>query len=119
LLDGHPEIGAPLIAEALRTFVELGDDDGVAESLEALAGVAASKDEAVRALRLASAANALRQRAGIPPVEIEQQRLDRWIAQASAGLTHDDTARAHDEGRLMTTDQAVRYALEEAIIALT
>ena len=119
LLDGHPEIGELHIAEALRTFVELGDDDGVAESLEALAGVAASKDEAVRTLRLASAANALRQRAGIPPVEIDHQRLDRWVAQASAALTADDTARAHDEGRQMTTDQAVRYALEETIIALT
>jgi hypothetical protein len=119
LLDGHPEIGELLIAEALRTFVELGDDDGVAESLEALAGVAASKDESVRTLRLASAANALRQRAGIPPVEIDHQRLDRWVAQASAGLTADDTARAYDDGRQMTTDQAVRYALEETTIALT
>ncbi len=119
LLDGHPEIGEQHIAEALRTFVELGDDDGVAESLEALAGVAASKDEAVRTLRLASAAHALRQRAGIPPVEIDHQRVDRWVAQASAGLTADDTARAHDEGRQMTTDQAVRYALEETMIALT
>ena len=118
LLDGHPEIGEPFIAEALRTFVELGDDDGVAESLEAIAGVAASKNEAVRTLRLASAANALRQRAGIPPVEVDHQRLDRWVAQASAVLTADDTAQAHDEGRQMTTDQAVRYALEETMIAL-
>jgi predicted ATPase/class 3 adenylate cyclase len=118
LIDGHPEIGEPLIAEALRTFVELGDDDGVAESLEALAGVAASKDEAIRAIRLAGAANSLRQRAGIPPVEIDHQRLDRWVAQASAGLTEDDTARAHDEGRQMTSEQATRYALDETISAL-
>ena len=118
LLDGHPEISEPLIADALRTFVELGDDDGVAESLEAFAGIAASKDEAVRTLRLAGAANALRQRAGIPPVEIDHRRLDRWVGQASAALTAEGAARARDEGRQMTTDQAVRYALDESIITL-
>ena len=63
LLDGHPETGKPLVASALRTFVEFGDDDGVAESLEALAGIAAAEDDAFRTLRLASAADALRQRA--------------------------------------------------------
>jgi predicted ATPase len=118
LLNGHPEIGEPLIAEALRTFVEFGDDDGVAESLEALAGIAAAKADAVRTLRLASASDALRQRAGVPPVGIDRQRLDRWVAQATAALTADDVARARDDGRQMTTDQAVRYALEETITAL-
>jgi hypothetical protein len=44
--------------------------------------------------------------------------LDRWVGQASAGLTAEGAARAHDEGRQMTTDQAVRYALEESIITL-
>ena len=87
LLDGHPEIGEPFITDALRTFVEYGDDDGVAESLEALAGIAAAKCDVVRTLRLASAADALRERAGIPPVGIDRQRLDRWIAQASAALS--------------------------------
>jgi tetratricopeptide (TPR) repeat protein len=118
LLDGHPEIGEPLIAEALRTFVELGDDDGMAESLESLAGVAASKGDTVRTLRLAGAADALRERAGIPPVEIDHERLDQWVAQAGAGLTAEDSARAQDEGRKMTTDQAVRYALEHTVTAL-
>ena len=93
LLDGHPEIGEPLIADALRTFVEFGDDDGVAESLEALAGIAAAKGDAVRTLRLASAADALRERAGIPPVGVDRQRLDRWIAEASAALTADAVAQ--------------------------
>ena len=87
LLDGHPEIGEPLIAEALRTFLEFGDDDGVAESLEALAGIAAAKDDPIRTLRLASASDALRERAGIPPVGIDRQRLDRWVAEARAALT--------------------------------
>jgi predicted ATPase/class 3 adenylate cyclase len=112
LLDGHPEIGEPLIADALRTFVEFGDDDGVAESLEALAGIAAAKDDALRTLRLASASDAVRERAGIPPVGIDRTRLDRWVTQASAALTSDAIAQAHDQGRQMTTDQAVRYALE-------
>jgi predicted ATPase/class 3 adenylate cyclase len=118
LLDGHPEIGEPLIADALRAFVEFGDDDGVAESLEALAGIAAAKHDPIRTLRLASASDALRERAGIPPVGIDRQRLDHWITQASAALTADAVARAQDQGRQMTTDQAVRYALEETITTL-
>jgi predicted ATPase/class 3 adenylate cyclase len=117
LLDGHPETGKPLVASALRTFVEFGDDDGVAESLEALAGIAAAEDDAFRTLRLASAADALRQRAGIPPVAVDRQRLDGWIAQASSELTADAVARAQDQGGQMTTDQAVRYALEEVVTA--
>ena len=119
LLDGHPEIGEPFIANALRIFVEFGDDDGVAESLEALAGIAAANGDAVRTLRLASAADALRERAGIPPVGIDRQWLDRWIAQASAALTVDAVAQAKDQGRQMTADQAVRYALEETTAVLT
>ena len=103
LLDGHPEIGEPLIAEALRTFLEFGDDDGVAESLEALAGIAAAKEDPIRTLRLASASDALRERAGIPPVGIDRQRLDRWVAEARAALTAEDIARAQADGRQMTT----------------
>ena len=60
LLDGHPELAEQLVTDALRTFVEFGDDDGVAESLEALAGVTAATGDAVRILRLASAAYVLR-----------------------------------------------------------
>ena len=115
VLDGHPEIGERFIANALRMFVEFGDDDGVAEGLEALAGVAVAERDAVRTLRLASAADALRERAGIPQVGVDRQRLDGWIAQASAELIADAVARARDQGRQMTTDQAVRYALEEVV----
>jgi hypothetical protein len=113
LLDGRPETSKPLVASALRTFVEFGDDDGVAESLEALAGIAAAEDDAFRTLRLAGAADALRERAGIPPVGVDRQRLDGWIAEASAALTAAAAAQAHEQGRQMTTGQAVRYALEE------
>jgi predicted ATPase/class 3 adenylate cyclase len=119
LLDGHPETGKPLVASALRTFVEFGDDDGVAESLEALAGIAAAEDDAFRTLRLASAADALRERAGIPPVGVDRQRLDGWIAEANAALTATAAAQAQEQGRQMTTGQAVRYALEETTAALT
>ena len=119
LLDGHPEVGEPFITDALRTFVEYGDDDGVAESLEALAGIAFANGDVVRTLRLASAADALRERAGIPPVGVDRQRLDRWIAEASAALTADAVARAQDQGRQMTTDQAARYALEQVVTAPT
>jgi hypothetical protein len=115
LLDGRPEVGEPLIANALRAFVVLGDDDGVAEALEALAGVAAARHDDIRTLRLAGASDALRDRAGIPPVGIDHRRLEQWITQASALLTEDAVAKALDQGRQMTTDQAVRYALEEAI----
>jgi hypothetical protein len=118
LLDGRPDTGKPLIATALRTFVEFGDDDGVAESLEALAGIAVAEDDAPRTLRLASAADALRQRAGIPRVGVDRQRLDEWIARASATMSDDAGALAQDQGRQMTTEQAVRYALEETTAAL-
>ena len=119
LLDGHPEMAEPLVADALRTFVEFGDDDGVAESLEALAGVAAARDDALRVLRLASAADAVRERAGVPPVGIDRRRLERWVTQAGAVLTVDAAAQAQNQGQQMTTDQAVRYALEQSITALT
>ena len=119
LLDGHPELAEQLVTDALRTFVEFGDDDGVAESLEALAGVTAATGDALRILRLASAADALRERAGVPPVEIDRRRLERWVSQASAALTEELVAQAQDQGRQMTTDQAVRYALEQPITPLT
>jgi hypothetical protein len=38
---------------------------------------------------------------------------------ASAALAADAVAKAQDQGRHMTTDQGVRYALEETITTLT
>jgi predicted ATPase/class 3 adenylate cyclase len=119
LLDGHPELAEQFVTDALRAFVDFGDDDGVAESLEALAGVAAAKDEPLRTLRLARAADAVRDRAGVPPVGIDHRRLERWVTQASAALTDDLVAQAQDQGGQMTTDQSVRYALEQPITPLT
>jgi hypothetical protein len=85
--------------------------DGVAESLEALTGVAAVHRDDVRAARLSGAAAAIRERAGIPLTALDGQRLERWLEGSVAALGDATFAEARTEGEHMTAEQAVGYAL--------
>jgi predicted ATPase/class 3 adenylate cyclase len=118
LLHGQLEEALALLTDALRRFSAAGDGDGVAESIEALVGVAAAEGAWVRAARLAGSADALRSSVGIPAAPIDRQRLERWLRGPRAALGDDAYATALAEGRQMTVDQAMRHALGEATTAL-
>ncbi len=91
----------------------LGNLPGVVGSLEGLAGLAAATAAPRRAARLWGAANVLRQEMGNARSVDERIAYERQVKPVRAMLTTEGFDRAWDEGRAMTLDDAVRYALDE------
>jgi predicted ATPase/class 3 adenylate cyclase len=84
--------------DALRSFADLGDGGGIADCLDGLARLAAAAGDAKPAGRLLGAAQRLRETRGRRPI-----RADVPLP--------DVPASARDEGRAMTLEAAVDYAL--------
>ena len=81
------------------------------ESLEGLAQVASAKGHHAHAARLFGAAEAQREILGYRFAPFEQASHDQWVAPAHAALGEAPSAAAWTEGRAMTLEQAVEYAL--------
>jgi hypothetical protein len=100
-----------LFRESLVLRKERGDKNGIAASIDALAGVAVTQGRLEKSARLFGAADALREtiHTAVPPA----QRADyvRHMATLRAQLVETAFAAAWAEGRAMTPEQAIEYAL--------
>jgi non-specific serine/threonine protein kinase len=103
-----------LYMESLTIKQELGDTWGIAESLEGLAGLGSTQSDPARTVRLAAAAVALRESLGVRRPPAEEARLERWLEPGRRALSYEERAAAWAEGRAMSLEQAVAYALEGA-----
>jgi DNA-binding CsgD family transcriptional regulator len=99
--------------EALMMFRDLGDKWWIAWSLDGLAKVAAAQKQHTRAVRLFGSAKALRDSAGVSGPEHQQALCERYLAAARDELDEAAFAAAWDEGRKMTLEQSIEYALFE------
>jgi tetratricopeptide (TPR) repeat protein len=114
MLRGDHGQATELIGEGLVLSRGLGDLLVVAWGVEYGAVVAASRSEAVRAGRLLGAAEALREAIGAPLSPDESAFYEPYITDARARLGEGGTwERAFAEGRTMTFEEAVEYALSE------
>jgi predicted ATPase len=95
----------------------------LAHSLENLAMIAAARNEYARAARLLGATEALRERIGAPGrpsdrdqrdryIALDRDQRDRHIALARVQLGVDAFAAAREEGRAMSLDDALAFALD-------
>jgi predicted ATPase/DNA-binding CsgD family transcriptional regulator len=110
LAQGDARRARTTFAESLRLARQTGDHLATAFCIEGFAGALAVTQPG-RAIRLAEAAAALRQALGSTRFPADRERLDRWLEVAARGLGETATAAARREGRAMTLDQAVAYAL--------
>jgi predicted ATPase/class 3 adenylate cyclase len=109
---GDCDAAAAAQREAMEMFVEVGNPTGIAMTLEEMAMVETIEGRYERALRLAGAAEALReQTGGGPPAEL--MRSAESFAESRRNLDPEAGERAWAEGREMDADKAVQYALEE------
>jgi hypothetical protein len=96
---------------SLVVFLELGSLVEMTLGLYGFADLALAEGDPQRAIRLAGAAEALRERSE------NVQMFDMWIpdpAERARALLDEETAeRLFAEGRALDADQAVRYALGE------
>ena len=99
--------------ESLAIKQELGDKQGIAQSLEAFAGLARAEAQPERAARAWAAAEALREEIGSPLTPNDREEYDRNVAAAREALDAEAFAAAWAEGRAMTLEQAIAYALKE------
>lgn len=121
MLDGGPpcrggdyEQATRYWHEALALSCEMADRRGIVWAFHQFAWVAAGQGRAERAVRLSSAAEALREASGasVPP---GMERLsERTRDEARAALDQEAYAAAWAEGRAMSMEEGVRNALEEA-----
>ena len=103
-----------LLQESLCLFRELADRKGVAESLGGLTTVLLAQAEVPKSARLWGAAHTLRESIGAPLSPLGREKQDRQIAQARLAMGAEAFTAAWKEGRRLTWEQAVSYALEEA-----
>jgi DNA-binding CsgD family transcriptional regulator len=113
--QGDDERAATLLAESLEGFRAAGFKNDIPESLEALAGVAGRQGRHERKTRLLGAADALREQIAVRRPAADPSDHDPTTSIAPAGLKE----AAWAEGRTMTSEEAIDYALSGEEIAPT
>jgi predicted ATPase len=109
--DGDADNARSLLARSVRLAHRVGNYHHMAQALEALSGFAApGQPEA--ALRLASAASAIRESIGAPMSPTEQQALETRLRPAQSSVGTSVTTAALSEGRTWSLDKAAKFALE-------
>lgn len=103
-----------LVEESLAACRELRDA-WTTSLLDSAARYAASHGEPERALRLAAATAALRETLRVPP--FLQARLERRLESARESLDPVSQGAVWEEGRTMSLQEALAYALEEPCAA--
>lgn len=116
LYQGRREEALPLLARGLQLYRKLGSPSGLAFSLEVTAAAAASIGEAQRAALLIGRVDALRDELGEWELRVTGDPYERAVVTATDALGHDGFEAAYSEGRAMTLDEAVEYALESLVL---
>jgi predicted ATPase len=98
-------------AASLALNRALGIKEGTAQALEGFAMVGAAAGRANRAIRLAAAADAIRQSAGIPLGPWWGAELETKLQPAVDSLTPEERAAAWADGGQLGLEEAIRYAL--------
>jgi DNA-binding CsgD family transcriptional regulator len=110
---GERDAAHSLYEEALRDLKDVGDKWWIALCLEGMAGLAVAREQSARAARLFGAAWALRGTIGAPRPPAFRSYHDRNLATARDRLGEAAFEEAFSEGRAMSAEQAIEYALSE------
>jgi hypothetical protein len=100
--------------ESLIAFWELDDPWGVTEALEGIATIAEHREAATSAVRIAGAAEALRERITMRPFPADHAVLERSLDRLMASMDQEVWTACWEAGRAMTLDEAVEEALRIA-----
>jgi tetratricopeptide (TPR) repeat protein len=109
--QGEYERAGDLLSEGLLLNVEAGNRRAIAYGLECFASLLAARGVADRSLRLAAAADGLREQIGSALSPAEREDLERSIATARAALGAEAASNAWSSGRELTIVEAVSVAL--------
>ena len=114
LRQGNYGRAAALFEESLTLSRDLGDKRNIVWGLEGLARLAAAQNYLERAGRLLGAAEAIRGAIGFDLQPSMRAEHEESVATVRAGIGEEEIAAEWAEGRKMTLERAVEYALEYA-----
>ena len=110
---GEFDSASALLGESLVSLRTVGDRRAIAFILEGFASLAAERGEAIRAVTIACAAKAVRERIGAPAPPNWRAELDDALKRASPGFEAEAVADAERRGRSMTLPEVITLALSE------
>jgi predicted ATPase/class 3 adenylate cyclase len=102
-----------LYHESLAIYQEFGDKRALAYLLEDMGCTEALQNRPERALCLIGSASILREAVGSPLSATEMKKIESMLELAHRLLDETAQARAMGQGRSMTLEQAVQYALND------
>ncbi|MCW3099618.1 MAG: adenylate/guanylate cyclase protein [Chthonomonadaceae bacterium] len=105
-----------LYGESLRTARALGDKRVMAYGLEAFALLSLKETQEERGIRLWGAAAMLRETIGSPLPPADREKQEHEAAAVREVLGEDAFALAWTEGRAMTMEQAIEYAMADVTV---
>lgn len=109
--QGDYRQAAALFEESLPLYRETGYDPGVVGCLAGLAGIAGSGGQPERAARLLGAAQALMDSTNAVIGPEDRLEIERDLSAVRSQLSEEAFAVALEQGRAMTMEQAIAYAL--------
>jgi non-specific serine/threonine protein kinase len=112
--QGDHERAALLYVEGMRLALEISDQAHAAYCLEELTRLVAVRSEPDRSVRLLGASEALLEAAGAPLYAYARDRAlyQRWVEELRSRLGDVAFGAAWAEGRAMTPERAIEYALQ-------
>jgi tetratricopeptide (TPR) repeat protein len=102
-----------IYSETIMGWKDLGNRGAIAHELECFAFIAITEEELQHALKLFGAAEALREKAQSPMTDFERVEYDQSVAQLRSILNEAEFSELWAEGRSMTMEQTIEFALEE------
>jgi predicted ATPase/DNA-binding XRE family transcriptional regulator len=106
----------PLYRETIVGYQDLGHRGAIAHQLECFAFIAKAQELGERAVKLFGAAEALREISNSLMTPQEQIEYDQQLAGLRAGMDEAVFTQLWAEGRAMTMDQAIAFAMESESI---
>jgi len=99
--------------ESLAIRRDMQDKEGMVACLEGLARVAAGQGQPRDALQLFAAVETQRKDIGVALMAAEQADFDHAVAEVRARLDNAALETAWNEGRTMSIEDAIKYALDQ------
>lgn len=109
--EGNIDKAEQAYRETIPEWQKFGHRSAVANQLESLAFIAIARKQGVRAVRLLGAAQALREKVNIQMSPFERIEYDKQVTELRNSMEEKSFLNLWSDGRLMTMEQAVQYAL--------
>jgi predicted ATPase/DNA-binding SARP family transcriptional activator len=108
------EAGAKeLYREALALYEKTSNQEGIVWSLERIGVVEAKCGDPQKATRLLGATSVMREKLGLPLASIDKRDWEGAVGMMRGVLKEPRFASLWEDGRVMTLEQAIAYALED------